>query len=181
VPSRTPKRHYVGWILLALVGGALLWAATSDNPLAGALQELAGRVPDQTVLDSSFSIAPHSFRYYKFSLPQGSRNVAIVGQFGVSRVQAESHDQSDPEADHIEVYLLSEEAFADWQRGAADRFIFQSGKSSQGAVRAELPPGAGVYYLLFNNKFSPQTAKHIQARMMLRHRSWIPDWFRRKN
>src|SRR5215469_2572301 len=76
-----PKRHYVRWILLALLLAAGVWAATSDNPWAQGLQELAGFKHDQEVLDSSFTVTPHNFRYYKFALPEGSVNVSIIGQF----------------------------------------------------------------------------------------------------
>jgi hypothetical protein len=177
-----PKRHYVRWILLGLFLGAFVWAATSDNPFAQGLQELAGWKHDQSVLDSSFSVAAHNFRYYKFSLPEGSMNVAILGQFTVAPDKAsgsKSKDSADPDANNIEVYVLSEPAFAVWQNGYATSSVFESGKVAQGPVQAELPTGAGIYYLVFNNKFSPRTAKNVQATVLLRYKSWLPDWFRR--
>jgi hypothetical protein len=177
-----PKRHYVRWILLALFLGAIVWAATSDNPFAQAAQEFAGWKHDQSVLDSSFSVGAHNFRYYKFSLPEGSMNVAILGQFTVSSDKSsgsKSKGPTDPDADNIEVYVLSEPAFAVWQNGYATSSVFESGKASQGPVQAELPPGAGIYYLVFNNKFSLKTAKNVQATVLLRYKSWLPDWFRR--
>jgi hypothetical protein len=177
-----PERHYVRWILFALVLAALVWAATSDNPFAQAAQEFAGWKHDQSVLDSSFSVAAHNFRYYKFSLPEGSMNVAILGQFAVLPDKAnvtKSKDSADQDAANIEVYVLSEPAFAVWQNGYATSSVFESGKSSQGPVQAELPPGAGIYYLIFNNKFSPKTTKNVQATVLLRYKSWLPDWFRR--
>jgi hypothetical protein len=178
---RKPKPHYVRWILLGLFLAAIVWAATSDNPFAQAAQEFAGWKHDQSVLDSSFSVAAHNFRYYKFSLPEGSMNVAILGQFTVSpdKANAKSKDPSDPDASNIEVYVLSEPAFAVWQNGYATSSVFESGKASQGPVQAELPPGAGIYYLIFNNKFSPKTSKNVQATVLLRYKSWLPDWLRR--
>ena len=34
-------------------------------------------------------------------------------------------------------------------------------------MQAELPAGAGVYYLIFSNKFSPKTAKSVNASVLL--------------
>lgn len=176
-----PKRHYVRWTLLALFLVALVWAATSDNPWAQGLQELAGFKHDQEVLDNSFTVTPHNFRYYKFALPEGSVNVSIIGQFSAQADQAANRTNAKGEADDngIEVYVLSEEAFAVWQNGYAASSVYESGKTTQGKVEAELPAGAGIYYLIFSNKSSQKTAKNIQASISLRYKSWLPEWFRR--
>jgi hypothetical protein len=50
---------------------------------------------------------------------------------------------------------------------------------SEGKVQAELPAGAGIYYLVFSNKFAPKTTKNINASVLLRYKSWLPEWFRR--
>jgi len=36
-----------------------------------------------------------------------------------------------------------------------------------------------VYYLIFSNKFSPKTAKSVNATVLLRYKSWLPDSVRR--
>jgi len=175
-----PKRRYVRWILLGVFLAALVWAATSDNPWAQAVQELAGFKHDQSVLDNSFTVSAHNFRYYKFALPEGSVNVSIVGQFAASADQkSATKAKGEPDDNGIEVYVLSEEAFAVWQNGYATSSVYESGKASQGKVEAELPAGAGIYYLIFSNKSSPKTAKNVQATVSLRYKSWLPEWFRR--
>src|SRR3984885_1749723 len=77
---RRPKR-----ILLAIGAGALvaalLWIGIRDSESAQQVQEFVGWKHDQIILDSSFPVGPHTFRYYKFALPEGSVNVAVVGQF----------------------------------------------------------------------------------------------------
>lgn len=178
---KKPKRHYVRWVLLALLLAGLAWAATSDNPWAQGLQELVGFKHDQEVLDNSFSVTPHNFRYYKFALPEGSVNVSVVGQFNAQADKAGSraNAKGEPDDNDIEVYVLSEEAFAVWQNGYATSSVYESGKTSHGNVQAELPAGAGIYYLIFSNKASQKTAKNIQATVSLRYKSWLPEWFRR--
>lgn len=177
-----PKRHYIRWSVLALFLIVLVWAVSSDNPFAQGLRELAGSKPDQPILDNSFTVAAHSFRYYQFSLSADSANVEIIGDFSVAPADqagdtAKTIDANDPDRNNIEVYVLNEEAFSGWQSGSATRPIYASGKVSQGTVRAKLPAGAGRYYLIFSNKFSPKTAKKVQASFLLRYKSWLPDWF----
>jgi ribosomal protein L40E len=177
------RRFILPLLLLGLLLAATVWVATSDNPFAQGLQELVGWKHDQPILGNPFSVSAHSFRYYKFSLPEGSLNVAIVGQFsasGGSRNAPRNDKTKDAGADdNIEVLVLSEPAFAVWQNGYAASAVYESGKVSQGAVQADLPAGAGVYYLVFSNKFSAKTAKNVTASVALRYKSWLPDWFRR--
>ena len=191
VPSRVPRpkrnlRLVLG-LALALFLVAILWAATSDSPYAQGIQDLVGWKHDQAVVQIPFSVSAHSFRYYKFSLPPGSTNVAILGQFSASsdgnknrgdRKNADK-DNADQDADsNIEVYVLSEPAFVVWQNGYAASFVYESGRVSQGTVQAELPTGAGIYYLVFSNKFAPKAAKSVKATVLLRYKSWVPESFR---
>ncbi len=177
------KRRVILWLLLALVLVTLVWAATSDNPFAQGMQEMVGWKHDQGILETPFSVSAHNFRYYKFALPEGSVNVAVVGQFTssadmskVTNRKAKNGDQP-PDSD-IEVYVLSEPAFTVWQNGYATSSVYESGRVSQGKVEADLPAGAGIYYLVFNNKFAPKNAKNVNATVLLRYKSWLPDWVR---
>lgn len=177
------KRRLISLVLLfGLLLAGITWVASSDNPFAQGLQELAGWKHDQPILGTPFSVSAHSFRYYKFSLPEGSLNVAIVGQFTASgdpRNAAHKDKTKDGDADNnIEVYVLSEPAFAVWQNGFAASAVYESGKVSQGTVQADLPAGAGIYYLVFSNKFSAKTQKNVTANVALRYKSWLPDWYR---
>jgi ribosomal protein L40E len=182
------SRRLILWILFGFFLVAVVWAATSDNPFAQGIQELVGWKHDQTILDTPFSVSAHNFRYYKFALPEGSMNVFIVGQFAASSEAAKDRGNRAAGADHkaenntdnnIEVYVLSEPAFTVWQNGYATSAVYESGRVPGGAVQAELPAGAGIYYLVFNNKFAPKAAKEVNATVLLRYKSWLPEWFRR--
>jgi ribosomal protein L40E len=182
-PPRVKKRRIVLWVLLGLLLGGCLWAATSDNPFAQGVQELVGWKHDQTILETPFSVTAHSFRYYKFDLPEGSTNVSIMGQFAVSPTEKKAGsakpNTGETEDSDVEVYVLSEPAFAVWQNGYATSSVYESGRVSQGSMQAELPAGAGVYYLVFSNKFSPKIAKSVNASVLLRYKSWLPESVRR--
>ena len=182
------KRRVLLWLLLAILVGVILWAVTSDSTGAQQVQEFVGWKQDRPILDSAFSVGPHTFRYYKFALPEGSVNVAVVGQFkSAADTQSASNRKGQP-ADknkdkdvdnNIEVYVLTESAFTVWQNGYATSSVYESGKVSEGSVQAEIPAGAGIYYLVFSNKAAPKTPKAVHAAVLLRYKSWLPDWFRR--
>jgi ribosomal protein L40E len=190
---RRKRRSVVLFLLAVLLLGVVVLVATSDNPFAQDVQEMVGWKHDQTILDTPFSVGPHTFRYYKFSLPQGSVNVAIVGQFSSTAespnaASRKDKNKDDPGSDKdkdkdsdsgIEVYVLTDAAFTVWQNGYATSSLYESGKVSVGTVQADIPAGAGIYYLVFSNKSSPKAPKTVRATVLLRYKSWLPEWFRR--
>ena len=184
VEIRQPRRirPIIVGILLAVLGGGMLWAGMSDSENAQLVQEFLGWKHDRVILDGPFSVGPHTFRYYKFALPEGSVNVAVVGQFtsaaDISKVSNGKVKKEETD-NNIEVFVLSEPAFTVWQNGYATSSVYESGKVAEGTVQADAPAGAGIYYLVFSNKFAPKTAKSIHATVLLRYKSWLPEWFRR--
>ena len=179
-PRRKPR--IVLWMLLGLLLGLITWVAISGDPLAQGLQEMIGGKHDQTILDTPFTVAAHNFRYYKFTLPEGSVHVSIVGQFTSTSADPKAAKPKGKAQDadgDIEVYVLSEPAFAVWQNGYATSSVYESGRVSKGDLQAELPAGAGGdYYLVFSNKYAAKESKNINATILLRYKSWGPDWLR---
>src|SRR6202007_694383 len=108
---------------------------------------------------------------------------SIVGQFTASSPEKKgaTTKPAKPDADDsdIEVYVLSEPAFAVWQNGYATSSVYESGRVKQGTMQADLPNCAGVYSLVFSNKFSPKTAKSVSSTVVLRYKSWLPESLRR--
>jgi hypothetical protein len=180
-PQKRSKRHFFRWIFLAVLLGAIVWVAISPNPFAQGLREIGGDKPDQGILEHTFSVSPRSFRYYTFSLPQGSSHVALVGEFTaqIAGDKGASPDGPESAASGIELLVLSEAAFAIWQKGGSTTSVYDSSRVPHANVSVELPAGAGVYYLVFSNRFSPSGANNVRASLQLHSRSWIPDWIRR--
>ena len=190
-PRSQPKRSrgLLFFLLVILLLGLIVLTATSDSPVAQQVQEMAGWKHDEIILDKPFTVGPHTFRYYKFTLPEGSVNVAIMGQFSAESqvpVEHKSKDTKAPDKNKdkeddsgIEVYVLTDEAFTVWQNGYATSSVYESGKVATGTVQADIPAGAGVYYLVFSNKSSPKTSKSVHATVMLRYKSWLPDSLRK--
>ena len=185
-PARPPrKRHSILWILLAGFVAAIFWVLLSPNPYAQVFREFGGEKPDQIVLEKAFSVSPHSFRYYRFTVPDGSRAVSLVGQFtasvGTGKVgggQAGTDGQMQAADDGIELVILTEAEFAAWQTGASTNSIYNSGPVSAGKVHAELPQSAADYYAVFSNRFSTTNLKNVNATLHLHFDSWVPDWIR---
>lgn len=180
------KRRRTVWIFLALLLAAFVWAVVSNNPFAQGFQDLVGSKPDHPILDKQFTVAARSFRYYRFDLPQGSKNVAVVGHFSASAVtnshSATGSNASDKAQDfggNLEVFVMSESAFADWQKGSTTGLVYESGRVSQGKLLQNLPEGAATYYVVFSNRFDPGASKNINAKLLLRYKSWL-DWLRRR-
>ena len=181
LPRPAKKRRTVRWVLLALIVVTIIWVLSSDSPTAQTVQEIVGWKHDQQILDAAFSIGPHTFRFYKFSLPAGSVNVAVIGQFATLNddSQKEREKNNKDRDNNIEVYVLSEAAFTVWQNGYATSSVYESGRVSEGAIHTELPAGEGIYYLVFSNKFGPKAGKNVRASALLRYKSWLPESLRR--
>src|SRR5580658_5810901 len=185
------KRRLLLWLLLLVLAGVVVWATTSDSTGAQEFQEFVGLKQDRSILDSAFSVGPHTFRYYKFALPEGSVNVAVVGEFksaadspgaGGRKNQASDKSAGGPKSgddNGIQVYVLTDAAFTVWQNGYATSSLYDSGNVAEGNVQADIPAGAGIYYLVFSNKAAPKTPKAVHAAVLLRYKSLLPDWFRR--
>jgi len=178
-PRKRPKRRVFLWMFLGVIVATVIWAVVSDDPYAQGVQELVGWKHDEAILENPFSVNAHNFRYYKFSLPEGSTNVTIMGQFTVSAepFKGKKSPAKDSE-NNVEVFVLSEASFAVWQNGYATSSVYESGRVSQATVQTDLPAGAGIYYLIFSNKFDPKSGKNVNATFQLRYKSWLPGWFR---
>src|SRR5581483_5439943 len=175
-----PRRHIFLWLLVGLLLGLISWVAISDDPFAQGMQEMVGWKHDDPILVTPFSISAHNFRYYRFTLPEGSANVSIVGHFAVSpdKTSNKPKDQGDGQDRDLEVYVLSEPAFAVWQNGYATSSVYESGRASKGDIQSDLPGGSGTYYLVFSNKFAAKSAKDVDANVLLRYKSWVPEALR---
>ena len=143
------------WLFLTLILIGITWVVTSDNPWAQEMQELAGKKHDQSILETEapFSIAAHSFRFYKFDLPEGSAHISVVGQFAAAPDTRGSKISNDPAKDapvdsSIEVYVLTEPAFAVWEKGYAASSVYESGKVQQATVRGQSAKICGCGCLL---------------------------------
>lgn len=183
------KRRVFLRLLLAILVAGFLWIALSDGPVAQEVRELIGIKQDRTIVDAAFSVGAHTFRYYKFSLPEGTVNASLAGYFKSAAEsstatkgtgQPGENDTATNNDNSIEAYVLTESAFTAWRTGNATSSLYDSGNVVQSAVHADIPPGTGIYYLVFSNKSDPKTPKSVHATVVVRYKSWLPEWLRHR-
>jgi ribosomal protein L40E len=170
-PPKRRKRNPLPLLFLLVLLAGLTWASLSDHRYALQFQDFVGLTHSVEIADGDLTVGPHNFSSYKIAVPLGATNVDVDGDF---KVTAGPHDADN----NIETYILTDSAFAIWQNGYSTGSHYESGRVAQGTVDAELPSGAGVYYLVFSNKFSPHAAKNVSANVTLHYKSWLPEWIR---
>jgi hypothetical protein len=164
-----------------------VWAANSESPSAQQVQEFVRWSHAQTIVDSSASLNSRGFSFTKFTVPQGALNVSITGEFSataaspgdsngkkVEKAGNRGKDSDEVRDPGIEVFVLTDAAFAVWSSGYATPTLYESGPITRATINAPLPAGAGVYHLVFSNKNSSR-AKTVDATVLLRYKSWMPD------
>ena len=177
------KRRFILWTFLVLLVLAVAWTFGSRDPFAQGVREALGSKPDQLVLNKSFSLPPRAFRYYTFTLPKDSKDVSIVGAFDTAIGKSTYADrptgqQQASEPDNgVEVYLLSEQDFANWQKEIASNPTHEIAHGAKGTMQQKLPDGPGLFYLVFSNRREP-SSRTINATAYLRYKSWLPDALR---
>jgi hypothetical protein len=169
-----PPRSRPPLLLICLVlvlAGLLGWIVYSDNPAAQELRDDLTGARAQMIIETPFSVKPHTFSSYELTVPPGAVEVTVNGDFHAAASQSKDTKPDN----NIEVYVLTDTAFVAWRDGFSTGSYYESGRTSGGAIRATLPSGAGHYYLVFSNNFSPRTAKNVNATVLLHYRALLSD------
>lgn len=145
-------------LLLFLLGTIVYWSHQLVRASADlvAVNELS-RTHSQAI-DPAFTVAQMGEKYYKLSVPDGASNVAIHGHFNATGGLA----------NQIEVSVLSDDQFANRNNTSLANAIYKSQKVTGAAVNVALP-GAGTYYVVFNNHFGLLAPKAVQDNLTLQY------------
>lgn len=177
VPLARPRsRPPVVLIALVLVlVGLIAWIAFSENPTAQELRDDVTGARAQTIVETPFSVKPHSYSYYDFTVPSGAVDVTVAGDFNAAGSPGKGKDKDKDTDNNIEVYLLTDTAFVAWRDGFATGSFYESGRTASSTIGAKLPSGAGHYYLVFSNNFAPRTAKTVHTTVLLHYRALLSE------
>ena len=176
LPARRRRRSRLLWYLILLLLGAG-WVSLSNDPIAQQLRDEITGARTQTIVEAPISVKPQSFAYYEFTVPPGAVNVGVTGQFdSEGRPDKKNNNAND---NNIETYVLTDSAFVVWRNGYATGSRYESDRVAQGTINATLPGGSGIYYLVFNNRFSQRTEKTVHAAVLLHYQTWAPLWLLR--
>jgi hypothetical protein len=171
---RKRKRPAATWILLLVLIGIISWVVVSDSTSAQELRDEVTGARAEAIVETPFSVKAKGIVDYKFAVPPGAISVTVTGQFNTT-VAGKNTSASGADSD-VEAYLLTESAFAVWQTGYSTSTHYESGRVAQGTIDVDLPSGAGVYYLVFSNKFSQRTEKNVTASVLVQYKTWLPEW-----
>lgn len=149
----------LGVILLLVLARMLVHRNSTPLLRQMATAQVTPQPREEAITNTAFFVKAGTYQPFKFSVPPGATSVWVDGHF--SAAGGSGND--------IDVYLLGEDAFANWQNGHQASTYYNSGRATQNSIKATLPPGAGTYYLVFNNKFSLFTDKEVQASATLHY------------
>lgn len=148
----------LGIILLLVLARLSVHTNPTNNAFLRQMASIGAQPHEQQIVDQAFTVKADGYAYYKFAVPSDATNVGVEGNFSASGGFGND----------IEVYLLDEDGFANWQNHHAVTPYYNSGRLTQGQIHASLAV-AGSYYLVFNNNFSLITPKAVQVLAVLHY------------
>ena len=122
-------------------------------PVAPVVQQLL-----DTIIDSSFVVPPRTFKPIEVVVAAAMSNPRLEGTFTASGANND-----------IEVLLLDELQFSNWQNRLPFRSVYASGRVTADKLRIDLPSEPGKYFVIFSNRFSIWSNKSIVADLKLRY------------
>jgi hypothetical protein len=165
-PRRPAKPFPVGrWVLLAVLAVAVAWVVgfanfhtTNSSPPVPAAPAIVRAPRTETIANTSTTVGAGSFTYYKFVVPPTATQPSVEGHF--SATGGFGND--------IQVLVVNEDSFVNFQNGHPSEAYFNSGKVTQNSINALLP-GPGAYYVVCNNRFGLLAPKAVEIDALLHY------------
>ena len=110
----------------------------------------------ESIVNGSFIVGPRNFKPYKIEVAPGSVNPRLEGTFNASGANND-----------IEVFLLEQSQFQNWEQRNKFTAAYQSGRVTSDKLQVPLSPQGGTYYVVFSNRFSMLSNKAVVADIIL--------------
>lgn len=123
----------------------------NPNPAASPIDRIVKEQHTLTAKNPNLHINALSSSSFKLIVPQGATSVLLHGNFTASG--GLSND--------IEVFVMPEDDFVNWQNGHPAKTLYNSGRVTVGTLNVNLAADAGTYYLVFSNKSSLLTQRNV--------------------
>jgi hypothetical protein len=154
------------WGCLLLSGALILAVAGCSGGAKKPVQtNLVSTVPaptiqhgSQDVLGGSFIVEPGKYKVFDIVVTATMKSATVEGTFTAS---GGNND--------IEVFVLDESQYMNWQNGHKFDATYTSGRVTAGKLNVQLPQEAGTYHVVFSNRFSYITNKAVVADVKLHY------------
>lgn len=138
-------------LLLLLIYGYNASQRANPNPAVNPVDRIVKQQRTVTAKNPDLHVNALSFSSFKLEVPTGATSVNLHGNFTASGGLTND----------VEVFVMSENDFVNWQNRHEAKTFYNSGKVTVGTINANLPADAGTYYLVFNNRFSLLTQRTV--------------------
>ena len=108
------------------------------------------------LVNGQITVQPGQYNYYYFTIPTGATGITLTGSFTASGGGGND----------IEVLVMDQTNFANWQNRNQFSSYYDSGQVTTGTVHASLP-ASGTYDLVYSNRFSTVSSKNVQTTVYL--------------
>jgi zinc-ribbon domain len=158
------KPSHTGWwillTVLVLAVGCVIFLnrTTHSSPPIPAPPPVVRMLRTETIANTAITVGAGSFNYYKFDVPATATQASVDGHF--SATGGFGND--------IQVFVVNEDSFVNFQNGHPSDAYFNSGKVTQNSINALLP-GPGTYYLVCNNRFGLLAPKAVELSAILHY------------
>lgn len=153
----------VALLVVFFVGfGLILYLIRSDKAAASGSPNGSTAQPSRQYterVDAAFAVPKLHHKDYRFTIPAGATDAVLQGHFA-----ATGGARND-----IEVWVMNDDTFVNWQNRHSVTPIYSSGRVTQGTLNVPLPE-SGTYYLVFNNQFSLISPKAVEDNLTLTYK-----------
>jgi hypothetical protein len=155
-PTKRPFLHVpytiVGLLILILLVLVYGYNANRTNQAANPLDRLTKQQRVATVKNPDLHVNALSYYSFKLDIPQGASGALLQGNFTASGGAGND----------VEVYVLPQDDFVNWQNRHSATALYNSGRVTVGNLNVAFP-AAGTYYLVFSNRFGLLMQKTVNV------------------
>ena len=117
-----------------------------------------GKEMSMVVISGSFIVEPRNFKPFKVVVDADMARACVEGTFSASGANND-----------IEVTVLEETQYLNWQNRHKFEAAYESGRVTAGKLKLELPLEAATYFVVFSNRFSIISNKSVLADVKLQY------------
>ena len=118
----------------------------------------AAQAMSTVVVSGSFIVEPRNFKPFKVVVAPEMANACVEGTFTASGANND-----------IEVTVLEETQYLNWQNRHMFEAAYESGRVTAGKLKVELTDTPGTYFVVFSNRFSIVSNKSVVADVKLQY------------